>query len=197
VLGFTPDDYSAILLSVKVATVATLLSLPFGFGVAYIMTYRRFPGKVALDVAVNLPLTLPPVVIGGRCLVDGGVLDNLPIDLARSLGAERVIAVDVSSGAYRGDDWDPLRSASRMPDFLEMAFNAVGVMVTARTRAKLQSHPPDVLICPRLPHDIGTFSSFTRAAEIMRLGEQAAAQALLEHSMGSEPLSMRVLGAEV
>jgi len=63
-LGFTPDDYSAILLSVKVATVATLLSLPFGFAVAYLMTYRRFRGRIALDVAVNLPLTLPPVVIG-------------------------------------------------------------------------------------------------------------------------------------
>lgn len=63
-LGFTPDDYSAILLSVKVATVATLLSLPFGFAVAYVMTYRRFRGRIALDVAVNLPLTLPPVVIG-------------------------------------------------------------------------------------------------------------------------------------
>jgi molybdate transport system permease protein len=63
-LGFTPADYSAILLSLRVAVVATLLSLPFGFAVAYLMTYRRFRGKVALDVIVNLPLTLPPVVIG-------------------------------------------------------------------------------------------------------------------------------------
>lgn len=43
---------------------ATLLSLPFGFIVAYLMTYRRFRGRVALDVIVNLPLTLPPVVVG-------------------------------------------------------------------------------------------------------------------------------------
>jgi molybdate transport system permease protein len=63
-LGFTPADYSAILLSLRVAVVATLLSLPFGFAVAYLMTYRRFRGRVALDVIVNLPLTLPPVVIG-------------------------------------------------------------------------------------------------------------------------------------
>ncbi len=60
-LGFTPADYSAILMSVKVAT---LLSLPFGFTVAWLMTYHRFRGRVALDVAVNLPLTLPPVVVG-------------------------------------------------------------------------------------------------------------------------------------
>ena len=63
-IGFTPADYSAILLSLRVAVVATLLSLPFGFAVAYLMTYRRFRGSIALDVLVNLPLTLPPVVIG-------------------------------------------------------------------------------------------------------------------------------------
>ncbi len=62
--GFTPADYSAILLSVKVATTATLVSLPFGFAVAYLMTFRKFKGRVALDVIVNLPLTLPPVVVG-------------------------------------------------------------------------------------------------------------------------------------
>jgi molybdate transport system permease protein len=67
--GFTPADYSAILLSLKVAIVATLLSLPFAFAVAYLMTYRRFRGRVALDVAVNLPLTLPPVVIGFLLLI--------------------------------------------------------------------------------------------------------------------------------
>lgn len=61
---FSQSDYLAILLSVKVATVATLLSLPFGFAVAYLMTYKRFRGRVVLDVIVNLPLTLPPVVIG-------------------------------------------------------------------------------------------------------------------------------------
>jgi molybdate transport system permease protein len=63
-LGFTPADYSAIGLSVKVAITATLISLPFGFAVAYLMTFRRFRGRVALDVLVNLPLTLPPVVVG-------------------------------------------------------------------------------------------------------------------------------------
>ena len=68
-LGFTSADYSAILLSLKVATTATLLSLPFAFAIAYLMTYRRFRGRIALDVAVNLPLTLPPVVIGFLLLI--------------------------------------------------------------------------------------------------------------------------------
>ena len=61
---FSESDYLAILLSMKVAVVATILSLPFGFAVAYLMTFRKFRGRVALDVIVNLPLTLPPVVVG-------------------------------------------------------------------------------------------------------------------------------------
>jgi len=67
--GFTHADYSAILLSLKVASAATLLSLPFAFAVAYVMTFRHFRGRIALDVAVNLPLTLPPVVIGYLLLI--------------------------------------------------------------------------------------------------------------------------------
>jgi molybdate transport system permease protein len=84
--GFTPADYSAILLSVKVTTVATILSLPFGFAVAYLLTYRRFPGRMVLDVLVNLPLTLPPVVIGFLLLIllgRGGAIDTF---LLRPLG---------------------------------------------------------------------------------------------------------------
>ena len=67
--SFSSAEYAAILLSLKVAFTATLVSLPFGFGVAYLMTYCRFRGKVALDVIVNLPLTLPPVVIGYLLLI--------------------------------------------------------------------------------------------------------------------------------
>lgn len=63
-LTLSAAEYSAILLSLKVSIVATLLSLPPGFAMAYILTYRQFRGKIALDVIVNLPLTLPPVVIG-------------------------------------------------------------------------------------------------------------------------------------
>jgi molybdate transport system permease protein len=67
--SFSPAEYAAVFLSLKVASTATLVSLPFGFGAAYLMTYCRFRGKVALDVVVNLPLTLPPVVIGYLLLI--------------------------------------------------------------------------------------------------------------------------------
>jgi molybdate transport system permease protein len=63
-LSLTPADYDAIRLSAQVAVAATLLSLPFGFAVSYLITFVSFRGKVLLEVLVNLPLTLPPVVVG-------------------------------------------------------------------------------------------------------------------------------------
>ena len=65
----TYADYDAIRLSIKVALVATVISLPFGIVFAYVMTFYRFKGKVLLEVFVNLPLTLPPVVIGYLLLI--------------------------------------------------------------------------------------------------------------------------------
>ena len=59
-----PEDITAIWLSIKVALTATVLSLPFGFTVAWLIVFKPFKGKVFLEVLVNLPLTLPPVVIG-------------------------------------------------------------------------------------------------------------------------------------
>lgn len=60
----TPDDILAIKLSLKVALSATILSLPAGFGVAYILALTNFKGKTILEGIVNLPLVLPPVVTG-------------------------------------------------------------------------------------------------------------------------------------
>jgi len=60
----TPDDYSAIRLSLLVATSATLLALPFGFTAAYLLVFTKMPGKAVFEGIINLPLVLPPVVIG-------------------------------------------------------------------------------------------------------------------------------------
>ncbi len=64
-----PSDLDAILLSFKVACTATLLATPLGIGVAYLLVYSRIPGKSILEGIVNLPLVLPPVVIGYLLLV--------------------------------------------------------------------------------------------------------------------------------
>jgi len=59
---FSPAELTAILLGLKVAAVATLCSLPFAIGVAWLLARRRFFGHTLLDALVHLPLVLPPVV---------------------------------------------------------------------------------------------------------------------------------------
>ena len=63
------NDYQAIWLSAQVATLATLLALPAGFAVAALLVFVRLPGKALLEGLINLPLVLPPVVVGYLLLV--------------------------------------------------------------------------------------------------------------------------------
>lgn len=65
-------EIAAILVSLKVAGVATLCTLPPAFALAFVLARRRFPAKPLLDVLVNLPLVLPPVVTGYLLLLAFG-----------------------------------------------------------------------------------------------------------------------------
>jgi molybdate transport system permease protein len=90
VFEFSSLEYSAILLSLKISVVATMISLPFGFIVAYIMTFRKFRGKIVLDVIVNLPLTLPPVVIGYLLLIALGKNGFIGMHILEPLGIKLI-----------------------------------------------------------------------------------------------------------
>jgi len=67
--ALTPSELEALRLSLKVAGVSVLASLPVGFVLAWLLARCRFPGKTLLDALVHLPLVLPPVVIGYLLLV--------------------------------------------------------------------------------------------------------------------------------
>ena len=65
----TPLEWEALSLSLKVATWATVASLPLGVLVAWVLARRRFPGHGILNGVVHLPLVLPPVVVGYVLLI--------------------------------------------------------------------------------------------------------------------------------
>lgn len=67
--SITPEELVAIKLSLRVAAVATLASLPFGILVAFVLSRWEFRGKMLLDGLVHLPLVLPPVVTGYALLL--------------------------------------------------------------------------------------------------------------------------------
>jgi molybdate transport system permease protein len=66
---FTSEEIEAIRLSLRVASVGTLASLPIALFAAYALARWRFPGKTLFDGLVHLPLVLPPVVTGYLLLV--------------------------------------------------------------------------------------------------------------------------------
>lgn len=67
--AITPEELVAIKLSLRVASVAMLMSLPLGILVAYALSRGRFRGKILLDGLVHMPLVLPPVVTGYVLLI--------------------------------------------------------------------------------------------------------------------------------
>ncbi len=85
-LALTPEETTALLLSLRVAGIATLASIPFGLFFAWLLARRDFPGKAALDAIIHLPLILPPVVTGYLLLLLFGRKGLVGAWLAEHLG---------------------------------------------------------------------------------------------------------------
>jgi molybdate transport system permease protein len=72
VLELTPQDWTAIALSLRIALVATAVTLPFGIVIALLLARKEFWGKSLVDAVIHLPLVLPPVVTGYLLLITFG-----------------------------------------------------------------------------------------------------------------------------
>jgi molybdate transport system permease protein len=69
VFSLTPDEWTAVALSLRIAVVATAVALPFAVAIAWVLARKNFWGKALLDGIVHLPLVLPPVVTGYLLLI--------------------------------------------------------------------------------------------------------------------------------
>ncbi len=117
-----------------------------------------------LRASMSAPGVLTPVELAGRLVVDGGLVDNLPVQLARSMGVDRLIVVDVSFPLARRED---LGSA------LDVTNQMIGIMVRRGTQqSKERMEPGDVLIAPNL--GAMTTLEFARMPEVMERGRTAA-----------------------
>jgi molybdate transport system permease protein len=86
VFFLTPDEWTAVALSLRVAVVATVVALPFGIAIAWVLARTDFWGKALLDGLVHLPLVLPPVVTGYLLLIWFGRRGVIGSFLADTLG---------------------------------------------------------------------------------------------------------------
>jgi NTE family protein len=164
------------------------LKLPIAFVAADLTTGLEVvlnQGRVvdALRATISVPGVFEPVVSGESRLVDGGVLNNVPVEVTRSLGADIVIAVDVvpnfqqTSGRLSPMLAYPLKPGVVPRSFWEL-IQVEMIMISALTHLRIRCTPPDVLINPDLPGDLGMFLGFQRPEVAIPAGVAAAEAAL-------------------
>jgi len=124
------------------------------------------PVDVAVRASCAIPGIFEPVAREGRLLVDGGVLDNLPVQAARDKGAEIVIAVDVSSEVKNNE----------ISNVLEVMVQSIHIM--SYDNIKRGRRDADILISPK----VGTVGmlDFSKKKECLQAGIEAARLALPE-----------------
>lgn len=134
----------------------------------------------AVLASTAIPGLFPPVARNEQLLVDGGVLNNVPVDVAQMLGAERVIGVDLGlvSGEFEIGQtlestlamWSPRRWMPRSQ--LALAERALALMMAQITEHRLAQTPPAVLLRPVVSRLFPL--DFTRTLEGRMSGERAA-----------------------
>ena len=163
------------------------LPLPLAMVAVDIRTGREviLQGGLVIDAVratISVPGVFMPVDLGDYRLVDGGVLDNVPVDVARGMGATRTIAVDVlPSFSVNVPGRDPVETGLQLafaPRQLSEVYHVLMIMIAALTESRLRQYPPDLLIRPALSPSITLLSGFNRAEEMIAAGEAATEAAL-------------------
>jgi NTE family protein len=121
----------------------------------------------AILASIAVPMFLPPVEHDGRLLVDGGLVEPVPFETARQLGAELVIGVDLSSDVLiEAGRKISLRGFWKPWQLFNIFYNATSVM--ERQLVELQRNPDDIVLTPRVGHI--SPMDFRRADEGIRAG---------------------------
>ncbi|KUK91579.1 MAG: putative hydrolase [Marinimicrobia bacterium 46_43] len=131
----------------------------------------------ALRATISIPGIFVPVEKDGMRLVDGGLLNNLPVDIVRDMGADIILAVDVG---WSGIGKEKIRESyqkiiSRVPlvDMALTLYETVDLFLSRQVDDKIQSIQPDFLLRPGIPPHITSIAGYTHAKELIAFGEEA------------------------
>jgi NTE family protein len=156
----------------------------------------------AVRASIALPALFMPVLHEGRVLVDGGLVNPVPVSLARAMGADIVIAVDLNSnrlGRHRLEEpekpsgeiseWkrklqenlgafmpDSSADEPKLPSILDVITSSINIMQERISRSRMSGDPPDVIVSPRLA-GLGLLD-FHRSKEAIAEGARAMEAAL-------------------
>lgn len=120
----------------------------------------------SMRASMSIPGVFRPVRIGDHILVDGGIANQVPADVVRAMGADIVIAVDVGT---------PLLLVEDSASVLTYAEQLSGFLTVSNTNATIAAlGPNDILVQPAMGDAVRT-GDFTKAAEALRIGDEAMA----------------------
>ena len=118
----------------------------------------------AIRASMSIPGIFAPMEIKGKMLVDGGIANNLPIDVVRNMGADILIVVDIGT---------PLRTREGLNSPTSITAQVMTILIQRNVQAQLQTlKPEDILIQPQLGN-LGT-TDFSKTAEAMKIGQDTA-----------------------
>jgi NTE family protein len=117
----------------------------------------------ALRASMSVPGVFPPTEVDGALLGDGGLVDNLPVDVARQMGAQHVVAINIGT---------PLESREALDNIVGLTSQMINILIEQNIRAQIATlKPGDVLISP----DLGKLSSldFQAGDRAIKIGYDA------------------------
>lgn len=137
--------------------------------------FQTGPLDHAMRASIAIPSVFTPLVDSGRVLVDGGLLNNLPVSPLASAHFDLLVVIDLLGPSHKAaqaqpDQHDPGLSTL---DVMELS---IQVMQRLITRYQIANYPADVFV--QLPADMCGTMEFHRAAEVIELGRQAMSDAL-------------------
>ncbi len=131
----------------------------------------------AVRATVSIPGLLAPVEQNGQRLVDGGLLNNLPVDVVQSMGADVTLGVDVYSNNGGPSFWQELGQtrvlSQTIGDLIMVLGDSLDLLIKQQSLNKLQKTPPDFLIYPDVPVDVTVVTGYHRAADLVAIGKEA------------------------
>lgn len=132
---------------------------------------REGPVANAVRASIAMPGLFTPVARDGRLLVDGALVNPVPVSLARAMEAEFVIAVDLSSDIMGRFARKAQQREPKMPNLAEVVIGGLNIMSTRITRSRMAGEPADAVIRPQLG-ELGLLE-YHRGAEAIAEGRAA------------------------
>ncbi|ANC02433.1 MULTISPECIES: patatin-like phospholipase family protein [Pseudomonas] len=194
-LGVIQGQNLSLLLESKLAHTADIrdfdkLPIPFRAVATDIasgekVVFRRGHLPQVVRASMSIPAVFAPVELDGRLLVDGGMVDNIPLDVVREMGVDMAIVVDIGT---------PLRSRKQLATVVDVLNQSITLMTRRNSEEQLASlHRDDILVQPALAA-FGV-TDFGRAQDMIDAGYRAtraldARLAVLRQAGGDSQLAV-------